>query len=178
MLKKTITYTDFNGEKVSEDFYFNLSKAEIAEMELSHRGGFSAYLQQIIETEDGAQIIAAFKRILTTSVGQRSEDGRRFIKNEEITNDFLQSEAYSELFMELVTDGNKAAEFIQAIVPADMAEAVADGSKLAAVPEGKEMEEEIPAYILENREPTPKELQEMSPDEIREAFRKRQQRNK
>ena len=175
MLKKTITYTDFNGEKASEDFYFNLSKAEIAEMELSHRGGFSSYLQEIIEAEDGAEIISTFKRILTMSVGQRSEDGRRFIKNEEITNDFLQSEAYSELFMELVTDGNKAAEFIQAIVPADMAEAVADGSKLTAVPQGKV--DETPAYILENREPTAKELQEMSPDEIREAFKRRHMRD-
>jgi len=177
MLKKTIKFIDFNGEEVSEDFYFNLNKAEIAELELSHKGGFSGYLQQIIDSEDGSEIIATFKKILLMAVGQKSEDGRRFVKSDEITDDFLHSEAYSELFMELVTDGEKAAEFIQAIVPSDMAQKVAEGTKLTSIPAGQEAEAEIPAYILENREPTQKELAEMTPDQIREAFKRRQQRD-
>lgn len=120
MLKKTIKYTDFDGAEQSEDFYFNLSKAEIAEMELSHDGGFSGYLQEIVKAEDGKKIIETFKSILMKAYGERSEDGKRFVKSDEISNAFLQTDAYSELFMELITDPDAAAKFIQAIVPADL----------------------------------------------------------
>lgn len=120
MLKQTITFKDFDENEVQEDFYFSLTKAELAEMELSQKGGMQEYLQGIIASEDGAAILKAFKDILTKSVGKKSEDGRRFIKNEEITNDFLQSGAYSEFFMQLVTDANSGAKFIQAVLPADL----------------------------------------------------------
>ena len=171
MLKKTITYSDLDGNPVTEDFYFNLSKAEIAEMELSHEGGFSAYLQRIIESQNGAEIIATFKNIVMGAVGRRSEDGRRFIKSEEITNEFLQTDAYSQMFMELVTDSEAAAEFVRAIVPADMAEAVANESGGTDVPLPEQKKDDRPAYILENRNPTQEELQEMSKEEMQEAFR-------
>lgn len=170
MLKKTITYKNYDGETVSEDFYFNLSKAEIAEMELSHKGGFGAYLQQIVESEDGGQIIAAFKKIITDAVGRRSEDGRRFIKSEEISQEFLQTEAYSQLFMDLVTDAGAASKFIRGIVPEDMAESVLSEKQLTDVSLPKE---EVPAYIRENRDPTKAELQEMSKEELQEAFRRK-----
>ena len=84
MLKKTITYEDFNGEEVSEDFFFHLSKAELVELELSHEGGLSESLQRIVAAQDGKSIIAEFKNILLTSYGQKSADGKRFIKNQQL----------------------------------------------------------------------------------------------
>jgi hypothetical protein len=165
MLKKTITYKDLDGNPVTEDFYFNLSKAELAEMELSQKGGFESYIRELLAAEDGGAIIGAFKNIITSAVGRRSEDGRRFIKNQEIVDDFLQSDAYSTLFMEFITDETAAARFVRGIVPSDMAEV---SPELSQVPE--EPKDDRPAYIRENREPTPKELREMSREELQEAF--------
>lgn len=170
MLKKTIKYSDLDGNEIAEDFYFNLSKAEISEMELSHPEGFSRYLNRIVESQDGAEIIATFKKILTQAVGRRSEDGRRFIKNQEIIDDFLQSDAYSQVFMELVTDGNAAGQFITAIMPADMLESFKQSEELNELPEAKD--DRLP-YIRENREPTNAELMAMTPEQIQDAFRRR-----
>lgn len=125
MLKKTITYEDFNGETVSEDFFFHLSKAELIELELSHQGGLSLALERIVAAEDGKSIIAEFKNIILGSYGQKSLDGRRFIKNSQLREEFESSAAYSTLFMELVTEADSAAEFINGIIPAGMAEEVA-----------------------------------------------------
>lgn len=125
MLKKTITYEDFNGETVSEDFFFHLSKAELVELELSHDGGLSETLKRIVIAEDSKSIIAEFKNIILTAYGKRSDDGRRFIKNQEFRDEFVSTEAYSVLFMELVTDTDAAIEFINGIVPAGMAEEAA-----------------------------------------------------
>jgi hypothetical protein len=122
LLKKTITYKDFNGEEVSEDFYFHLSRAELVELEMSHRGGLSVSLERIIASEDNKSIIAEFKNIILSSYGKRSDDGRRFIKNQEVRDEFASTEAYSTLFMELVTDTNAATEFINGIMPADLIE--------------------------------------------------------
>lgn len=120
MLKKTITYTDFNGDEVSEDHFFHLSKAELVKLELSHTGGLSASLQRIVAAEDGKEIIKEFENIILTSYGKRSDDGKRFIKNETIREEFKSSEAYSTLFMELVTNTDSAVEFVNGIVPSDM----------------------------------------------------------
>lgn len=117
MLKKTITYTDFNDEEVSEDFFFHLSKAELVELEMSHEGGLSESLQKIVDAEDGKAIVAEFKNIILTSYGQKSPDGRRFVKNTALREEFESTEAYSTLFMELVTDADAAAEFMNGIVP-------------------------------------------------------------
>lgn len=125
MLKKTITYEDFNGEEVSEDFYFHLSKAELVEMELSHKDGLGAALQRIVAAEDGKAIIKEFKGIILGAYGKRSEDGRRFIKSQILRDEFESSEAYSTLFVELVTDTDAAIEFINGIVPKNMAEEAA-----------------------------------------------------
>lgn len=139
MLKKTITYQDHNGETVSEDFFFHLSKAELVELELSHQGGLSAALQRIIEAEDGKGIIAEFKKIILGAYGKRSEDGRRFIKNQEIREEFESSEAYSALFMELVTNTDSAVEFVNGVIPTGMLEEaarIADNPPvIAAVPD-------------------------------------------
>lgn len=120
MLKKTITYKDFNGDEVSEDFFFHLSKAELVEMEVSHEGGLAESLQKIIAAEDGKGIIAEFKNIILSAYGKRSEDGKRFVKNATVREEFESSEAYSALFMDLVTNADAAVEFINGIVPGDL----------------------------------------------------------
>ena len=120
MLKKTVTYVDYNGMERTEDFYFNLSKAEVAEMELSVQGGFSKMLEEIIASKDNVQIVNLFKQMVLKSYGEKSPDGRRFIKSEEIAQAFAQTEAYSEIFMELALDEDKAAEFVNGILPANL----------------------------------------------------------
>lgn len=121
MLKKKITYTDYNGVERTEDFYFNLTKAELSEMELETPGGFTAMLERITAAKDIPSLIKIFKDLILRSYGEKSEDGRRFIKSKEIVEAFSQTEAYSELFMELATDAEAAANFINGIVPAEIA---------------------------------------------------------
>lgn len=120
MLKKTITFTDYNGTERTEDFYFNLSKAEIMEMEMSTAGGLSEMLQNIVKTQDAPSIIKIFKDLVLKAYGQKSPDGKRFIKSEELSTEFSQTEAYSQLFMELATDADAAAKFVNGIIPGDI----------------------------------------------------------
>lgn len=120
MLKKTINYVDYNGVERKEDFYFNLSKAEVTEMELSVDGGLSKMLENIVESKDNKQIMKAFKGIILKAYGEKSADGKRFVKNEAISEAFEQTEAYSELFMELIMDADKAADFVKGILPANL----------------------------------------------------------
>ena len=121
MLKKTITYTDYNGVERKEDFYFNLNKAEITKMEMSHAGGLSEMIKRVVNTQDSAQIVKIFQDLILAAYGEKSDDGKRFIKSQELSEAFSQTEAYSELFMELAYDANKAAEFVNGIIPADVA---------------------------------------------------------
>ena len=117
MLKKTITYTDYNDVERTEDFYFNLTKAEILEMEASKVGGLSNIIQIIVNSQDASEIIPLFKEIVLKAYGEKSLDGKRFVKNKEITEGFAQTEAYSQLFMELATDDKAATAFINGIMP-------------------------------------------------------------
>ena len=117
MLKKTITYTDFNGMERSEDFYFNLTQAEVMEMEMTTVGGLSEMIQKIIAAQDTPSIIKVFKDLVLRSYGEKSPDGKRFIKTPEITEAFSQTEAYSVLFMELATNADSAAAFVNGIIP-------------------------------------------------------------
>lgn len=119
MFKKTIEYVDYNGEKRKEDFYFNLNKAELMEMQLSQNGGLQGYLERIIKTKDSPQLVKMFKEIIMMAYGEKSLDGKRFLKSDEIRQNFECSEAYSELFMELATNSDAAAEFINALLPSD-----------------------------------------------------------
>lgn len=126
MLKKTITYTDYNNVKRTEDFYFNLSKAELMEMEMSTSGGLAEMINKIVAAQDTAAIIKIFKDLILKAYGEKSPDGKRIVKSEEISNAFAQTEAYSDLFMELATDADAAAAFVNGIVPADMAKQIAE----------------------------------------------------
>ena len=132
MIKKTITYTDYNGVERTEDFYFNLTKAEIMEMELSTAGGMAERIQKIVASKDAPEIIKVFKELVLKAYGEKSADGKRFIKSEAIAEAFSQTEAYSEIFMELATDADAAADFVNGIIPNDMAQQIAaqGGAKL------------------------------------------------
>ena len=133
MLTKTVKYTDYNDNERTETFNFHLTKAEIAEMELSMPGGMSATIKRIIEAQDTKELITIFKDLLLRSYGVKSPDGKRFEKSEELSTAFSQTEAYSNLFMELATDAEKAAEFINGITPADVDTSKVDNPALAAL---------------------------------------------
>lgn len=120
MLKRTITYTDYNGVERKEDFYFNLSKAELMEMEMSTTGGLAEMIQKVVQAQDAPAIIKIFKDLVLKAYGEKSADGKRFIKSKESREAFSQTEAYSILFMELATDADAAAKFVNGIVPLDV----------------------------------------------------------
>ena len=124
MLKKTIKYTDYNGVKREEEFLFHLSKAELMEMEMGTVGGLATMIQQIIDSNDAPAIIKVFKDIILKAYGEKSIDGKRFVKVNDagipLSIGFSQTEAYSELFMELSTDADAAAKFIKGIIPSDI----------------------------------------------------------
>lgn len=173
MLKKTITYEDFNGHTATEDFYFHLSKGELAEMEISHHGdgGLGDFLQRIVNMKDGAAIVAEFKKIILLSIGRRSDDGRRFIKTEEIVEDFKSSEAFSVLFVELVTDVDAAAKFINGIVPSSLEQ---DVDKILKSMNGQEtldvVEDGPQPATVGARKLTPAEITEMDADELKSGL--------
>lgn len=124
MLKKTIKYTDYNGVERNEDFYFNLSKAEIMDMQLGKTGGLADFISTLVKTQNVPEIIRIFKEIILKAYGEKSADGKRFMKvdsdGQPLSLGFSETEAFSDLYMELATDSKAAAEFINGIVPSDM----------------------------------------------------------
>lgn len=125
MLKETIKYTDYNGVERTEDFWFHLSKAELMEWEMGTTGGLTEMIKRIVDAQDAPAIIKIFKELVLKAYGQKSPDGKRFIKSEELATEFSQTEAYSQLFMDLATDADKAAAFVNGIMPSDVAEKAA-----------------------------------------------------
>lgn len=117
MIKWKIKYVDYNGDEQEEDFYFNLNKAEIMEMDLNANGAYSEYLQRIVDQRDGKKIAEEFKKLILKSYGEKSPDGRRFVKSEEKSNEFMQTEAYSELYIQLATEPGAAEKFITGVLP-------------------------------------------------------------
>ena len=130
MIKKTITYTDYNNVERTESFYFNLSKAEIMEMEMGTDGGMAETLKKIVDAKDAPAIMRVFKDLVLKAYGVKSDDGRRFIKSKELSDSFAQTEAYSQIFIELATDADAAAKFVNGIVPSDLAQQVANATAL------------------------------------------------
>ena len=133
MLKKTFKFVDYNGNPRTEDHYFNLTQAEVTELELSVDGGLTAMINRVVQAQNGRQIIDTMKDIILKSYGVKSPDGRRFIKNQEVRDAFAQTEAYSQLFMELATNAQAASEFVNGIIPAKAdAEPAAETAALPA----------------------------------------------
>ena len=120
MISKTISYTDYNGVDRTETFYFNLTEAELLESELSTNGSLSGTITKIVETNDVSAIVSIFKDLILKAYGEKSVDGRRFIKNDEIRQAFAQTEAYSKLFMELATNADEAVKFVNGLIPASL----------------------------------------------------------
>lgn len=129
MIKKTITYTDYNGLERTEDFYFNFTNAEITEMELTTTGGMSEMLKKIVDSKDTPALVKIFKDFILKAYGIKSADGKRFIKSDEIREEFAQTEAYSKLFMEFATNDKAAAEFINSIIPSNLAKQLMTANK-------------------------------------------------
>ena len=123
MLKKTLTFEDYNGETRTEDFYFNLTKAELAEMELRVGGGMEAMINRMINERDSDKLTTMFKDIILSAYGEKSLDGRRFIKSQELIDSFVQTEAYSDLFISLISDQKEVESFIRGIMPKEVREA-------------------------------------------------------
>lgn len=125
MLKKEITYTDYNGTERTESFFFNLTQAELTEMEMSTTGGLTEMIKRIVSAQDTPAIISIFKKLILKAYGVKSDDGRRFKKSEELSKEFSETEAYSILFMELATNEKSASEFVNGIIPSEAAKVVA-----------------------------------------------------
>lgn len=130
MLKKTVTYTDFYGVSHTEDFYFNLTEAEILEMNYTTYGGLDKMIEKIIATNDTPKIVSMFKELVLASYGEKSPDGKRFIKNDAVREAFSQTQAYSDIFMELATDEQAAADFVNGIVPEKISKAMEDNPEI------------------------------------------------
>lgn len=130
MLKKKIKFVDYNGNEREEEYYFNLTKAEIMEMQLSTEGGLAERIQLITQKQDVKAIVSIFKELILKAYGEKSADGKRFVKSPELAEAFSQTEAYSELFMELATDQEAAAAFVNGIVPQMTAEQKAEAQKM------------------------------------------------
>lgn len=124
MLKKTITFTDYNGNEIKDDYYFNLTKRELVTWQSSVDGGILAKMQKAVDTKNVPEIMALFEELISKSYGIKSDDGKRFIKSKEISEEFMQTPAYDELFMSLMQDENAATAFIKAVVPAELTENV------------------------------------------------------
>jgi hypothetical protein len=201
MLKKDISYHDLDGNPITETFWFHLSQAEMAEMAIGKEGadgGFEAWIKKLIASQNGEELVRAFKNILLATIGERSADNKSFIKSDEIRRNFEGSEAYSILFMELLTDADKMSAFVNGIVPASMRDQVETKTKevvnspdLATVPtapvsvttdirqsaqeQKPASKDETPAWLTEGRIPTTEELKGASPEHIQEAFRRKTQ---
>ena len=126
MLKKTITYTDYNGVERTEDFYFHLTKADIAKMEMGVTGGLANMIRRIVDAKDQPAIIQIFEDLIQKSYGVKTPDGRGFDKDPKHLKEFMMTEAYSQLFMELGSDDKAAAAFVNGIIPSDMAKQLAE----------------------------------------------------
>lgn len=119
MLKREIEYEDFNGQKRKETFYFNLTKAEVTEMEMTmaKKGRLSTFIESVAATNNERELIKLFKEFVLKCYGEKSDDGRRFIKTQELRDEFVQTQAYSDLYMELASNAEAASAFVNGVMP-------------------------------------------------------------
>lgn len=170
MLKKTIKYKNFDDEPVEDTFYFHLSEAEIVELETSHKGGLAASLQKIIDSEDLNGILQEFKNLIMLSYGKRSVDGKRFIKNAEILAEFKETGAYSALFMELVTNTDSSIEFVNGIIPANLAESIKEKMEQITTPSAAEVALVPPVEAVEPEVVSRSVMEAMSREDLQKLF--------
>lgn len=130
MLKKTITYTDYDGTTRKEDFYFNLNKSELMRLDLTTEGGVEKLIKKMISERDNKKIFEMFEKIILMSYGEKSLDGRRFIKSEELSREFTQTEAYNVLLLELTENEKTMADFINGVLPSDLMAKAEDVEKI------------------------------------------------
>lgn len=181
MLKKAITFKDYSEppQDVTREFYFNLDPTDMAELQFSRKEGFIEYMKRCVAEEDAGALIRAIKEILTISVGRKHEDNIRFQRTPEIQAEFMESRAYSTLFMELMdNDGEKILEFILGVIPPEFAKEVTPEALAAAKAEIKGEAPEQPAWIREDRDPTQAELTSMSREEMQAVFAAKEARNR
>lgn len=126
MIKKTVTYKDLNGKERTETFYFHYFESEIMDMEMSEEGGLAERIQRIIDAKDQASLLKVIKKFVIDAYGIKSDDGRRFNKSQEVKDAFVECPAYSKIYMELLTNDELAAEFVNKVVPEDMAAQLAE----------------------------------------------------
>lgn len=129
MFKKTITYTDYDGNKRTEDFYFNLSKAELTELKMSKKGGLDKMIERIIKEQDAPEIIKLVKEIILMAYGEKSDDGKYFRKSKEISEAFSQTEAYSDIFMDVCSTPDSAVNFFNSLLPSDLREQIEEAKE-------------------------------------------------
>jgi hypothetical protein len=120
MLKRDIKYTDFDGNEATDTYYFNLTKSELVELEAGKPGGLDQWIRNVIDTKDNNALISEFKKIILLSYGEKSPDGKRFMKSDEMREEFSQTAAFDELFIELATNEDAAVKFLQGVVPKDL----------------------------------------------------------
>lgn len=138
MYKKLIVYKDYNGNERKEFFYFNLTKVELSKWEVETSGGMREILENIIKTQDRKGLVELFDDVIRRSYGEKSSDGKYFMKSEEILQRFISTEAYTTLFMELASDDTAASEFINGIMPPELLEearkeAAKEGNDVAVI---------------------------------------------
>jgi hypothetical protein len=177
VLKKIITYKDLDGKEVTDEFYFHISKSELVKLQVSAGEGFRDYLMKIVASGDGAKIIEEFENILRLAYGVRSPDGKSFLKPPGAFEAFQGTDAYDQLFMQLVTDAKASAEFVNGVVPSELA---LEAEKLNALtgnkPTMEEQEDKRPLWERENRDPNPQEIRNMSTAELADAMKRRVQK--
>lgn len=178
MFSKLIEYEDFNGEKTSKVFYFHVSKAEL--LELAAGGNeMLERIKRIIASNDGKAILKEFRELIWLSAGVRSEDGQRFIKDDAAKAQLFESPAYDQLLLELCTNAEASAAFVQQLIPEkmqkDMQEQLTKQASTDAVDPFKQpaQDDPRPLWMKEERNPTDRELMGMSKDELRLAFQHR-----
>lgn len=165
MFKKTIKFEDFNGIEVEKDFYFHLSKSELLGMAGDGKT-MQERIKKIVATEDIAGVLQEFRALIKLSVGVRSEDGQRFVKDREAQSHLLDSPAFDELLFDLISRPDGAAEFVKQLIPEKLQKEFQEQLNPNATTEV----DDRPAYQKENRPPTKKELEEMSKAEMTAAF--------
>nr|DAH80819.1 MAG TPA: hypothetical protein [Caudoviricetes sp.] len=134
MYKITETYTDYDDNQRTEDFYFNYSEAELTDLQFSVSGGLAGMIDKIIKTNDMPKLVELFRELIQKAYGEKSNDGRRFMKSPELTKEFTETVAYSQIYMRLATDSKAAQEFINKVVPKSMKDKMQQANQQNVVP--------------------------------------------